>query len=104
MIKTTLFDRVEPVEYIRLPAYWVPNKDVAILKVSSCKHFKRLGIREGSFIGIDTTKEFKKGEPCAFLKYDKNEPRFRLSRTLLNGYECIGRLCLVVSFPTKEVK
>ena len=97
-----LLDKVTPIEYVRLPENWV-SEHVIILQVSSCKHFKHLGIRTGSYIGIDTSKRFSEGEPCAFLKIVKGKPRFRLSKIVLNGYECIGKLCLVVSFPMKEV-
>ena len=102
-IVESLLADVSPIEFIRLPKHWGPDS-IFILQVASCKHFKQLGIRKGSYIGIDALEPFVEGEPCAFLKIVKGEPRFRLSRTFLKGYECVGRLCLVVSFPLKEGK
>ena len=97
-----LLEQIKPKGFLSLPPEWV-TEGLILLQVSSCKHFRYLGIRKDSYVGIDTSAQFINGEPCAFLKYEKGVPNFRLSKKLLKGYECIGRLCLVVSFPVKEV-
>lgn len=67
-----------------------------------CKHFRRDGIRKGGYIGIDEDLPFEKGHPCAFMKIKKGKVDIKLSRKQLPGYECVGRLALVVSFPLLE--
>ena len=98
-----LDERIEPERYVALPDEWPLPKNLSLLHVTSCKHFRKEGIRKGGYIGIDETLPFEEGSPCAFMRMRKGKPEFRLSRKLLPDYEYIGRLVLVVSFPMLEV-
>lgn len=98
-----MLEEREGVTYTVIPETFINNRNsMCLLKVASCKHFRREGIREGGYIGIDTSLPFKKGYPCAFVKMVKGSPMFRLSRNIIEGYECIGQLSLVVNFPMME--
>lgn len=98
-----VLDSIEPLAYASYPATWPVGKHCFMLQVTSCKHFRKEGIREGGYIGIDPELEFKEGEPCAFVKITNGKPKFKLSRKLLEGYKYIGRLSVVLSFPNAEV-
>ena len=98
-----LDERIEPERYITLPDEWPVSKNLSLLHVTSCKHFRKEGIRKGGYIGIDESLPFEEGSPCAFMRMRKGKPEFRLSRKLLLDYECIGRLVLIISFPMLEV-
>ena len=98
-----LDERIEPERYVALPDEWPLPKNLSLLHVTSCKHFRKAGIRKGGYIGIDETLPCEDGSPCAFMRMRKGKPEFRLSRKLLPDYECIGRLVLIVSFPMLEV-
>lgn len=98
-----LDEKIEPERYMALPDEWPVSKNLYLLQVSSCRHFRKEGIRKGGYIGIDETLPFEEGSPCAFMRMKKGKPEFRLSRKLLPDYEYIGRLVLVVSFPMLEV-
>lgn len=86
-------------KYVHLPREWPIGKDVLLLHVSSDEQFYDEGIRKGGYVGIDRTLPFEEGKPCAFVRYQNGEPEYRMSRTPVDGYECCGRLSLVVSFP-----
>lgn len=94
--------RIEPERFVCLPDTWPLPEDLSLLHVCSCKHFRKEGIRKGGYIGIDESLPFEEGQPCAFIKMRNNKPVFRLSRKQLPGYEYVGRLALVVSFPLLE--
>ena len=98
-----LDERIEPERYVTLPDEWPVPKNLSLLHVTSCKHFRKEGIRKGGYIGIDESLPFEEGKPCAFMRMRKGKPEFRLSRKLLPDFECIGRLALIVSFPLLEV-
>ena len=101
--RITIMDSIDPIAYANYPKDWPVNENIFILQVSSCNHFKSEGIRKGGYIGIDPTLEYKEGSPCAFVKIKKGQPKFKLSRKLLQGYDYIGRLALIISFPCLEV-
>ena len=96
-------ERIKPDRYVTLPEEWPIPDGLFLLRVSSCKHFRKEGIRKGGYIGIDESLPFEEGKPCAFMRMRKGKPEFRLSRTLLPDFECIGRLALIISFPLLEV-
>ena len=98
-----LMESINPLAYVNYPKDWPVSDNIYILRVSSCKHFKSEGIRKGGYIGIDPSMEYKEGSPCAFLKMKNGEPQFRLSRKHLKGYDYVGRLALIISFPCMEV-
>ena len=98
-----LDDRVEPECYMALPNEWPVPKNLSLLYVTSCKHFRKEGIRKGGYIGIDEDLPFEEGQPCAFMRMRKGKPEFRLSRKMLPDFEYVGRLALIVSFPLLEV-
>lgn len=98
-----LDERVDPERYVVLPDEWPITKNLFLLHVTSCRYFRKEGIRKGGYIGIDETLPFEEGQPCAFMRIRKGKTEFRLSRKYLPGYECVGRLALVVSFPLMEV-
>ena len=102
--KAELLKRFESIEYIRIPNSWGSRDTLIFLKVDSCRHFKSIGIRKGGYIAIDTSAQYVKGEPCAFVKQSKGKTKFRLSRKALDGYEFIGRLAIVVSFPMLDAE
>ena len=99
-----LDERIEPERYMALPDDWPVPKNLSLLHVTSCKHFRKEGIRKGGYIGIDEELPFEEGQPCVFMRIKKGKADFRLSRKQLPGYECVGRLALVVSFPLLEVR
>ena len=98
-----LDERVEPECYMVLPNEWPVPKNLSLLYVTSCKHFRKEGIRKGGYIGIDEDLPFEEGQPCAFMRIRKGKPEFRLSRKMLSDFEYVGRLALIVSFPLLEV-
>lgn len=97
-----LKERIKPERYVTLPEEWPLPKNLFLLRVSSCKDFHGEGVRKGGYIGIDEDLPFEEGQPCAFIRISKESVDFRLSRKQLPGYEYIGRLALVVSFPLLE--
>lgn len=94
---------IDPLAYVNYPSNWPVSENIYVLQVSSCKQFKSEGIRKGGYIGIDPTMQYEEGKPCAFLKMKNGKPKFRLSRKKLEGYDYVGRLALVISFPCLEV-
>lgn len=89
--------------FVALPEEWTKSMDeMFLLQVASCRHFRREGIREGGYIGIDMTIPFEEGKPCAFFKLKKDKPIFKLSRKYLIGYKYVGQLALVINLPLQE--
>lgn len=79
--------------------YPVDYKSCFFLNVSECKHFRREGIRKGSFILIDTRIPFTEGKVNAFVKFKEDTPSFKLSRSDNpgKGFQYIGQLGLVIT-------
>ena len=94
---------IEEEQSVCLPDTWPLPDELSLLRVSSCKHFRKEGIRKGGYIGIDEDLPFEEGQPCAFMRIRKGKPEFRLSRKMLSDFEYVGRLALIVSFPLLEV-
>jgi len=81
-------------EYIRLPLIKGCRdlgKPIA-LRVTTCRHFRRFGIRDGSLIVFDMDLPFEEGKVSCFVDISKKKPKYRLSTTILEGYEYAGRL------------
>ncbi|MGM9601013.1 MAG: hypothetical protein ACI3W5_05435 [Faecousia sp.] len=91
-------DNVE--EYIRLPiakGCRAAGKSFA-LKVTSCRHFRRFGIRDGALIVFDMDRPFEEGKVSCFVDMSKEKPKFRLSTTFLEGYEYAGSLARCLNY------
>lgn len=96
-------EMIQPMAYVSYPKEWPVSDNIYVLQVSSCKHFKNEGIRKGGYIGIDPDIDYEEGKLSAYVKFQKGESKFKLSRKPINGYEYAGRLALVISFPCVEV-
>ena len=47
-----LDERIEPERYVTLPDEWPVPKNLSLLHVTSCKHFRKEGIRKGNLLEI----------------------------------------------------
>ena len=58
------------------------------LRVTTCRHFRRFGIRDGSIVVFDLGLPFEEGKLSSFIDASKeNAPKLRLSTTNLEGYD-----------------
>lgn len=91
-------DNVE--KYIRLPITegWHPSGMSFALKVTTCRHFRRFGIRDGALIVFDMDRPFEEGKVSCFVDISKGKPKYRLSTTFLEGYEYAGSLASCLNY------
>ena len=85
-------DNVE--KYIRLPII-KGCRDLGkpfALRVTTCRHFRRFGIRDGSLIVFDMDLPFEEVKVSCFVDTSKKKLKYRLSTTFLEGYEYAGCL------------
>lgn len=91
-------DNVE--KYIRLPITegWRGSGKSFALSVTTCRHFRRFGIRDGALIVFDMDRPFEEGKVSCFVDISKGKPKYRLSTTFLEGYEYAGRLASCLNY------
>ena len=91
-------DNVE--KYIRLPITegWRASGTSFALSVTTCRQFRRFGIRDGALIVFDMDRPFEEGKVSCFVDISKKKPKYRLSTTFLEGYEYAGRLASCLNY------
>ena len=94
-------DLVDPLDWkdvlgcVALPEEWVGDKKIFLLNVTTCRHFRKEGIRDGSCIGIDYSATFTEGKASVFGKIVKGKRQYRMSRTMMDGYLYLGQLAFI---------
>ncbi len=74
-------------------------KEPFALRTTTCRHFRRFGIRDGSIIVFDMGLPFEEGKLSCFIDASKeNAPKFRLSTTNLEGYDYMGSLISCINY------
>lgn len=91
-------DNVE--KYIRLPITegWRGSGKSFALSVTTCRYFRRFGIRDGALIVFDMDRPFEEGKVSCFVDISKGKPKYRLSTTFLEGHEYAGRLASCLNY------